>query len=161
VILRSSLRAHRPVTRPVGSICNRHANVVCRDLAPGCRVGADGGFATLEFAALFPLVLLSIAMVLQLSLWGYRRTVAIATAQDMAAAAAVRGSADSEFLHLQLTNHGLGGLNSLATSVSVVPGDGGGDRVQVVLSGSMPSFIGLFTLPIHAVASAPVERFRP
>jgi Flp pilus assembly protein TadG len=120
----------------------------------------EGGFATLEFVVLFPLVLFAIALVLQLSLWGYRRSVAIATAQDMAADAAVRGNANSEFLQKQLTNHGLGGLGSLATSVSVVSGTGGSDWVQVVLDGSMPALIGPFTLPIHAVASAPVERFR-
>jgi hypothetical protein len=152
---RSSTGALRRLAR------GQHADNGHRDQPSGQPTGDDAGFAALEFAALFPVVLLSIALVLQLSLWGYRRSVAIATVQDMAAAAAVRGSADSEFLHLQLTNHGLGGLDSLATSVTVVAGDGGGERVQIVISGSMPSLFGVFSLPIHAVASAPVERFRP
>ena len=122
--------------------------------------GSDGGFATVEFVVLFPLVLFAIALILQLSFWGYRRSVAIATAQDIAADAAARGDADSEFLHRQLTNHGLGGLDSLATSVVVVAGVGGSERVQVSIDGSMPALIGPFNLPIHAVASATVERFR-
>jgi hypothetical protein len=126
----------------------------------GRQQAEDDGFATLEFVVLFPLVLFAIALVLQLSFWGYRRSVAIATAQDIATDAAVRGSADSEFLHLQLTNHGLGGLDSLSTSVLTVPTTDGRDRVQVTIDGSMPALFGPFTLPIHAVASAAVERFR-
>jgi Flp pilus assembly protein TadG len=115
----------------------------------------DGGFATLEFAVLFPLVILAITVVFQLSLWGARRSAVISAAQDTAAQAAIRGGADTEFLTDQLANHGLGQLN-LRTSVGV-----DGDRVQVTIDGSMPSIIPGVSLLIHAVASAPAEHFRP
>jgi Flp pilus assembly protein TadG len=115
----------------------------------------DGGFATLEFAVLFPLVILAITVVFQLSLWGARRSMVISAAQDAAAQAAVRGGADTQFLNEQIANHGLGTL-SLTTSVSA-----DGDRVQVTIDGSMPSIIPGVTLPLHAVASAPAEHFRP
>lgn len=115
----------------------------------------DGGFATLEFAVLFPLVILAITVVFQLSLWGARRSMVVSAAQDTAAQAAVRGAADTQFLNDQLANHGLGQLN-LTTSVGV-----DGDRVQVTIDGSMPSIIPGVSLPIHAVASAPAEHFRP
>ncbi len=115
----------------------------------------EGGFATLEFAVLFPLVILAITVVFQLSLWGARRSAVISAAQDTAAQAAVRGGADTEFLTDQLANHGLGQLN-LTTSVG-----SDGDRVQVTITGSMPSIIPGVSLPIHAVASAPAEHFRP
>jgi Flp pilus assembly protein TadG len=115
----------------------------------------DGGFATLEFAILFPLVILAITVVFQLSLWGARRSVVISAAQDTAAQCAVRGAADSQFLNDQLANHGLGPL-ILTTSVSA-----NGDRVQVTIDGSMPSIIPGVSLPLHAVASAPAEHFRP
>jgi Flp pilus assembly protein TadG len=115
----------------------------------------DGGFATLEFAVLFPLVILAITVVFQLSLWGARRSMVISAAQDAAAQAAVRGGADTQFLNEQIANHGLGTL-SLTTSVSA-----DGDRVQVTIDGSMPSVIPGVTLPLHAVASAPAEHFRP
>ncbi len=115
----------------------------------------DGGFATLEFTVLFPLVILAITVVFQLSLWGARRSAVISAAQDTAAQAAVRGGADTQFLNDQLANHGLGKLN-LTTSVGV-----DGDRVQVTIDGSMSSIIPGVLLPIHAVASAPAEHFRP
>jgi Flp pilus assembly protein TadG len=115
----------------------------------------DGGFATLEFAVLFPLVILAITVVFQLSLWGARRSAVVSAAQDTAAQAAVRGSADAQFLNEQLANHGLGTF-ALTTSVSA-----DADRVQVAINGSMPSIIPGVTLPIHAVASAPAEHFRP
>jgi Flp pilus assembly protein TadG len=119
---------------------------------PGVR---DDGFATLEFAILFPLVILAITLVFQLSLWGARRSAVISAAQDTAAQAAVRGGADAQFLNDQLANHGLGQLK-LTTSVSADL-----DRVQVTIDGSMPSIIPGVSLPIHAVASAPAEHFRP
>jgi Flp pilus assembly protein TadG len=115
----------------------------------------DGGFATLEFAVLFPLVILAITVVFQLSLWGARRSMVISAAQDTAAQAAVRGGADTQFLNEQIANHGLGPLN-LTSSVSA-----DGERVQVTIVGSMPSIIPGVTLPLHAVASAPAEHFRP
>jgi Flp pilus assembly protein TadG len=115
----------------------------------------DGGFATLEFAVLFPLVILAITVVFQLSLWGARRSMVISAAQDTAAQAAVRGGADTQFLNEQIANHGLGPLN-LTSSVSA-----DGERVQVTIDGSMPSIIPGVTLPLHAVASAPAEHFRP
>jgi Flp pilus assembly protein TadG len=115
----------------------------------------DGGFATLEFAVLFPLVILAITIVFQLSLWGARRSAVISAAQDTAAQAAVRGGADAQFLDDQLANHGLGQFK-LTTSVVA-----NADRVQVTIDGSMPSIIPGVSLPIHAVASAPAEHFRP
>jgi Flp pilus assembly protein TadG len=115
----------------------------------------DGGFATIEFAILFPLVILAITVVFQLSLWGARRSAVISAAQDAAAQAAVRGAADTQFLDEQLANHGLGTLD-LTASVSA-----DGERVQVTIDGSMPSIIPGVVLPIHAVASAPAEHFRP
>jgi uncharacterized protein (UPF0333 family) len=115
----------------------------------------DGGFATLEFAVLFPLVILAITVVFQLSLWGARRSAVVSAAQDTATQAAVRGGADAQFLSDQLANHGLGKFD-LTTSVGV-----DGDRVQVTIDGSMPSIFPGVSLPIHAVASAPAEHFRP
>lgn len=115
----------------------------------------DGGFATLEFAILFPLLILAITVVFQLSLWGARRSAAVSAAQDAAAQVAVRGAADTQFLNDQLANHGLGKLN-LTTTVGVH-----GERVQITIDGSMPSIIPGVSLPLHAVASAPAEHFRP
>ena len=119
------------------------------------RAEPDGGFATVEFVVLFSFVLFVIVAVFQLSLWGGRQSAATSAAQDTAVQSAVRGSADGQFLNDQLANHGLGGLN-LTTSATLV-----GDRIEVRVDGVMPTLIPGLSLPIHAVASAPVEKFRP
>lgn len=115
----------------------------------------DGGFASIEFAVLFVPIVLMIVVVFQLSLWGVTRSAVISAAHDAASQAAVRNSADAQFLQNELSNQGLDGLGL----TSLVSADA--DRVIVRIDGSMPALFGPFSLPLHAVASAPVEHFRP
>lgn len=53
---------------------------------------ADRGSATLEIAILGPALLLVVFAVVQLALWSYARSLALAAAQEGAAAAAAHGS---------------------------------------------------------------------
>jgi hypothetical protein len=122
----------------------------------------ERGFATIEFVVLFPLVLFGVLALVQIALWGHVRATASAAAQDAAAQLAVRGGAgDASVVNETIAAHHLQRLSEMGTSIrSVGAPDGGVDAVEVRIDGELPSMFAIFSLPIHAKATATVERFR-
>lgn len=122
----------------------------------------ERGFATIEFVVLFPLVLFGVLALVQIALWGHIRATASAAAQDAAAQLAVRGGVgDASVVSETIAAHHLERLNQMnATVRSVGAADGGPDSVEVRIDGELPSIFAIFSLPVHAKATATVERFR-
>jgi Flp pilus assembly protein TadG len=122
----------------------------------------DGGFAAIEFAVLFPLVLFGVLALVQVALWGHTRATASAAAQDAAAQLAVRGgTGDSSVVSETIAAHHLQRLNDMsATTRQLGAQDGGVDSIEVRIDGELPTIFALFSLPVHAKATATVERFR-
>jgi Flp pilus assembly protein TadG len=122
----------------------------------------DRGFATIEFVVLFPIVLFSLVALVQLALWGHMRATATAAAQDAAAQLAVRHETDDKLLMTEtIAAHRLQRLESLRTrSVGRGTVDGVADSVEVTIDGELPAILPMFSLPIHAKATATIERFR-
>jgi Flp pilus assembly protein TadG len=122
----------------------------------------DGGFAAIEFAVLFPLVLFGVLALVQVALWGHIRATASAAAQDAAAQLAVRGgTGDSSVVSETIAAHHLQRLNDMsATTRQLGAQDGGVDSIEVRIDGELPTIFALFSLPVHAKATATVERFR-
>jgi Flp pilus assembly protein TadG len=130
--------------------------------APPADRRSDSGFAAIEFAVLFPLVLFGVLALVQVALWGHIRATASAAAQDAAAQLAVRGgTGDTSVVSETIAAHHLQRLNEMSTSTRQVGAqDGGVDSIEVRIDGELPSIFALFSLPVHAKATATVERFR-
>jgi hypothetical protein len=122
----------------------------------------DRGFATIEFVVLFPIVLFSLVALVQLALWGHMRATATAAAQDAAAELAVRHEVDDKLVMTEtIAAHHLQRLSSLrAQSTGHVTANGIADSVEVTIDGELPAILPMFSLPIHAKATATIERFR-
>jgi Flp pilus assembly protein TadG len=118
----------------------------------------ERGSATLEIAILGPALLLAVFSVVQLGLWSYARSLALAAAQEGASAAAAHGARTTDgaarardFLRVNA------GDSLLGTSVGV---SGTSAQVRVEVSGHSLSVIpGVDGIPVHQFAEAPVERF--
>jgi Flp pilus assembly protein TadG len=130
--------------------------------APTVDRRSESGFATIEFVVLFPLVLFGVLALVQLALWGHIRATATAAAQDAAAQLAVRGGAgDASVVSETIAAHHLQRLNEMSSATRQVGAqDGGVDAIEVRIDGELPSIFALFSLPVHAKATATVERFR-
>lgn len=125
----------------------------------------EAGFAAVEFVVLFPFVLLTTLVLIQLALWGHVRATAIAGAQDAAEQLAVRPNDAEHRLAIvteTLATHGLDRLSRLdVDTTATVADDGAADSFVVEIDGELTAIIPLFTLPIRTTASATAERFRP
>jgi hypothetical protein len=119
----------------------------------------EAGFGTVEFVVLFPLVLFSLLLLVQLALWGHTRTTAAAAAQDAASLQATRGL-DEQVVNDTVASHGLTRLRSFDVTSTLV-NDGGIDTVVVQIDGQLPGIIALISLPVRATGVAPIEQFRP
>ena len=119
----------------------------------------EAGFGTVEFVVLFPFVLFSLVVLVQLALWGHVRVTAAAAAQDADSLQAVRGLND-QAVRDTVASHGLNRLRSFDTASKVVT-DGGIETVVVEIDGQLPGIVAFISLPVHATGVAPIEQFRP
>jgi Flp pilus assembly protein TadG len=120
---------------------------------------ADRGSATLEVAILGPALLLLVFTIIQLGLWSYARSLALAAAQEGVAAAAAHGARPSDGVararqFLQQS----AGDSLVATSVAASASNA--MRVRIEVSGRSLSVIpGVDGLSVTQSAEAPIERF--
>ncbi|HEY7859382.1 MAG TPA: TadE family protein [Candidatus Nanopelagicales bacterium] len=120
---------------------------------------ADRGSATLEVAILGPALLLLVFTVIQLGLWSYARSLALAAAQEGVAAAAAHGARPSDGVARarQFLRHSAGD-SLVATSVAASASNA--MRVRIEVSGRSLSVIpGVDGMAVTQSAEAPVERF--
>lgn len=117
----------------------------------------ERGSASVELVIVTPLLLLLIMGVVQFALWEHATHVADAVAQQglsvgrLGGSSASAGKAQAQSV-----------LNQLGPGVLVTP-DITATRTQatttVVVTGHAESIVGLFSLPVRAVAAGPTEAF--
>ena len=123
------------------------------------RVAAERGSATLEVAILGPALLLVVFTIIQLGLWSYARSLALAAAQEGVAAAAAHGArpGDGVARARQFLERSAGD-SLVATSVATSASNA--TRVRIEVSGRSLSVIpGVDGMTVTQSAEAPVERF--
>ena len=120
---------------------------------------AERGSATLEVAILGPALLLLVFTVIQLGLWSYARSLALAAAQEGVVAAAAHGArpGDGVARARQFLQQSAGD-SLVATSVAGSASNAMTVRIEV--SGRSLSVIpGVEGMAVTQSAEAPVERF--
>ncbi len=121
----------------------------------GRRVLGEHGAVAAELVIATPLLLLLIMGVIQFALWQHAEHVAEAAAQQalsvgrLQGETAAAGQAEAETVLAQLGSGVLVG--------PVVHATRGATVTTVVVSGHAESVVGLFTLPVRAVAAGPTE----
>lgn len=108
---------------------------------------------SVQWAILTPLLLLTVLGIIQAGLWLHGRTIASNAAIAAAEEAAVLGAADTNASAIAHRIADAGGLVDLAVTV-----DRGTERVRVVVSGRMPTFVDLGQTRVSEQATRPVER---
>ena len=125
----------------------------------GSRGTAERGSATLEIAILGPALLLLVFTVVQVALWFYARSLALAAAQEGVAAA--RGFAAPNAAGVTRAQEFLdrsAGDSLQAARVTAIPA--GAQRVRIEVTGRALSVVPGVPGPIVAQsAEGPVERF--
>ena len=119
----------------------------------------DRGSVSAELVIATPLLLLVLLAIVQFALWSHATHIAQAAASQGLATArsqngtAAAGTASAQQLLGQLAG---GPLRSAAVST-----DRGPAAAAVRISGTATSVVPFLTLPVHAEAAGPVERFVP
>ncbi|WP_068929218.1 TadE/TadG family type IV pilus assembly protein [Planobispora rosea] len=119
----------------------------------------DRGAATAETAVAFPLALVLVLLVVQFGVWQHAVHVAEVTAAEALASARVSGAGAGDGqakASLLLSQLGRSVLHDARASVSRAA-----DTARVEVSGVAQSVVPFLRLPVEAVATGPVERFRP
>jgi Flp pilus assembly protein TadG len=123
------------------------------------RLRGDRGAVTVELVIATPLLLLILLAIVQFALWSHATHIAQAAASQGLAAARVQngtaaaGSASAQQMLDQLAQ---GPLTDASVSA-----DRTATSASVRISGTATSVIPFLTLPVHAEAAGPVERFVP
>jgi Flp pilus assembly protein TadG len=120
----------------------------------------EDGVATIEMAVLYPVTLLIVFAIVQFGIWYHASDVAKAAAQEGARAARVEGG--SAQAGLDRANQVLDeNARSIIAGRQVVPyRDQNVARVEITGTCVRVVPIPGLSLPVHAVAVSPVERFR-
>lgn len=119
----------------------------------------DRGAVTVELVIATPLLLLLLLAIVQFALWSHATHIAQAAASQGLAAARVQdgtaaaGSASAQQMLDQLARGPLTG--------ATVSTDRTATSASVQVSGAATSVVPFLTLPVHAEAAGPVERFVP
>lgn len=119
----------------------------------------DRGAVSAELVIATPLLLLMLLAIVQFALWSHATHIAQAAASQGLAAAraqngtAAAGSASAQQMLDQLARGPLTG-----TSVGA---DRTANSASIRISGTATSVVPFLSLPVHAEASGPVERFVP
>lgn len=123
------------------------------------RPGRERGSVTLELAVLGPALLLLIFTVMQVGLWFYARSLALAAAQEGAAAAgAYHAGTDAGLTRAQTFLDRSAGDSLQDAAVS--PAGSSATSVRIEVTGRALSVLpGIPGPPVSQVAQAPVERF--
>jgi TadE-like protein len=118
------------------------------------------GVATIEMAVLFPVTLLMVFAIIQFGVWYHASDVAKAAAQEGVRAARVEGgsAADGAARADRVLDDN---ARSLIADRQVVPFRDN-DVARIEVRGSCLRVVPIpgLSLPVHAVAESPVERFR-
>jgi hypothetical protein len=122
-------------------------------------LAGDRGSVSAELVIATPLLLLMLLVIVQFALWSHATHIAQAAASQGLAAAraqagtAAAGSASAQQMLDQLARGPLTG-----TSISA---DRTATSASIRISGTATSVIPFLSLPVHAEAVGPVERFVP
>ncbi|WP_232547055.1 TadE/TadG family type IV pilus assembly protein [Propioniciclava soli] len=108
---------------------------------------------SVQWAILTPLLLLTVLGIIQAGLWLHGRTIASSAAIAGAEEAAVLGATDSAAVAMAERLADGGGLADVTVSV-----ERSTERVRVVVSGQMPTFVDLGQTRVSEQATRPVER---
>ena len=119
--------------------------------------GDERGSVTAELVIAMPLLLLLVLGIVQFALWEHAAHVAQATAQQGLAAGRVQGGSDQA-----ATAEAKSVLAQLGTGVLTDPSVSatrGAVTTTVVVTGKAEGILPFLSLPVHAVATGPTERF--
>lgn len=117
------------------------------------------GSVSAELVIITPVLMLLVMLVVQFALWQHAQHVAMAAAERGAETARVEGGSD-----VQGQNAAQSTLTALAGGLLTNPRvsvSRSGDVVHVDVTGAADSVVPFLSLPVHAVAAGPVERFQP
>ncbi|WP_307969638.1 TadE/TadG family type IV pilus assembly protein [Salinispora arenicola] len=125
------------------------------------RLADDRGSTNIEMAILFPVFVMLILLGVQVALVFYGRTVALAAAQQGAAAEAAYGAADGAGqtqASAYLTRMGDAVNDWEVTVTPVVEGAPEPTAVRVTVTGTTLGWLGM-RIPISQTAYSPIQRF--
>lgn len=118
----------------------------------------ERGEATTEMVLIVPVLMLLVFTVIQFGLWYHANHVAEAAAQEGVRAARMEdGSAEAGQARAEAFMARNAGSLVERPSVSSLRTD---DSARVEVEGTLRSLVPGLSLPIHALAESPVERFR-
>jgi Flp pilus assembly protein TadG len=146
--------------------CDRRTGLR-RDHKPGTRrpdrlrrvLRGDRGAVSAELVIATPLLLLILLAIVQFALWSHATHIAQAAAsQGLAAARAQHGTAAAGTAGAQQVLDQLAQGPLTGTSVA---SERGAESASVRVSGTATSVVPFLSLPVHAEAAGPVERFVP
>jgi Flp pilus assembly protein TadG len=112
-----------------------------------------------ELVIVTPVVLLLVMLVVQFALWQHAQHIAEAAAQRGAETARIEAGTDRQGSAMANTAIAQLGANLLVDPSVSVSRNGG--VVTVNVSGSAQGLVPFLSLPVHATAAGPVERFLP
>jgi Flp pilus assembly protein TadG len=127
--------------------------------ASAARPHRQRGSVSTELVIVTPVVLLLVMLVVQFALWQHAQHIAETAAQRGAETARVEAGTDSQgsaVAHTAIAQLGAALLVDPSVSVSR-----NGGIVTVNVSGSAQGLVPFLSLPVHATAAGPVERFVP
>lgn len=125
----------------------------------GRALRGDQGSVSTELVIATPLLLLMLLAIIQFALWSHATHIAQAAAsQGLAAARAQDGTAVAGTASAQKVLDQLAGGPLTGTAVAT---DRGATSASVRISGTATPVIPFLSLPVHAEAAGPVERFVP
>ena len=118
----------------------------------------EAGVATVEAVLAFPVLLLLLTFVLQVALWYHAADLADAAAQDGVRVARVAGASSSDGINR--ANEVLDQTGPTIVQGRQVTASRGADVARIEVRGRCLRLVPFITLPVHAVAESPTERFR-
>jgi Flp pilus assembly protein TadG len=122
-----------------------------------CRLRDERGAVSAELVIATPLLLLLIMGVIQFALWEHAEHIASAVAQQGVAVGRLQGQSDQSG-----QNQAQSVLNQLGPSVLAdarITATRTGAATTVTVTGHAESILGIFTLPVKAVAVGPTENY--
>ena len=123
-----------------------------------CRLRRDAGALTLSYVLVFPVFLLGIVSIVQVSVWYLAREAALAAARHGADVARTSQPPPGSGAAAALSFARAAGPGFL-TDVSASAGGSTADTGRITVSGKAPSIVPGMDLSISEAATAPVERF--
>lgn len=120
--------------------------------------GCQAGVASLEAVLVFPVLLLLLTFVIQVALWYHAADLADAAAQDGVRVARVAGASAADGINR--ANQLIDQTGPTILEARQVTASRDGDVTRVEVRGRCVRLVPFVSLPVHAVAESPTERFR-